>query len=374
VAVKLFGCIFMLLVAAIWVAASTAGSKMGLSNAVTATAGVAMAILTWVVGSTIGWSQIRKNAMAIPLLKSLAEISESDWVKAFMLWACWPMLLIYVPMSVLNQSARRAFDCTKPLEMDERNNWLTQVVGKQIQDVYQWKWTSILVKVMYISIGMVMVSVGIGKVVTLFLSWLNDSLASFSLGVVSIIFVIVGLVMFLLPPVPGVPVYISCGIIITKVAWKPMGFWQAICYASVLSFLIKIPLAFTMQMKCIGEQFSDNLWVKKSVGVNSITIKAIQKILKTPGMDIRKVCILCGGPDWFVCLLIVCFKIPRAVYNTALHIPPTCRPTSVLCGILKLDCVEMLKGSCPVIFLTAPCCFAGGFLLQVQRFRTHCTQ
>jgi hypothetical protein len=288
----------MLLVAAIWVAASTAGSKMGLSNAVTATAGVSMAILTWVVGSTIGWAEVHHKAMSIPLLKSLVEVSKSDWVKAFMLWTSWPILFLYVPLSVLNQAARRNFDCTKPLEMEERKNWLTQVVYRQIQDVYQWKWTSILVKIMYIGIGMVMVSVGIGKVVTLFLSWLNDTLDSYSIGAVSIIFVVVGLVMFLLPPVPGVPVYISCGVIITKNAMVSMGFWQAICYASVLSFLIKIPLAFTMQMKCIGEQFSDNLWVKKAVGVNSITIKAIQKILKEPGMDIRKVCILCGGPDW----------------------------------------------------------------------------
>ena len=74
--------------------------------------------------------------------------------------------------------------------------------------------------------------------------------------------------------------------------------------------------------------------------VNSLSIRAIRHILSEPGLAFlnpRKVAILCGGPDW---------------------------PTSVLTGILKLSLPDMLLGSTPVIFLIAPCVFAGAFQLR----------
>ena len=46
-------------------------------------------------------------------------------------------------------------------------------------------------------------SVGITKVVMVFLSWLNAQLAALAVGEVVIIFYVIGLTMFLLPPVPG---------------------------------------------------------------------------------------------------------------------------------------------------------------------------
>jgi hypothetical protein len=46
-------------------------------------------------------------------------------------------------------------------------------------------WTGVLI---------VLFSVGVGKVVTFFLSWLNEYLASFSLVMVCVIFLAVGLV------------------------------------------------------------------------------------------------------------------------------------------------------------------------------------
>eukprot|EP00959_Pyramimonas_sp_CCMP1952_P433954 9087515-Pyramimonas_sp.AAC.2 len=56
-----------------------------------------------------------------------------------------------------------------------------------------------------------------GKLTTLFLSWLNDTLNGVALEWVTLIMFAVGLVMFLLPPVPGVPVYLCGGVVITQV-------------------------------------------------------------------------------------------------------------------------------------------------------------
>ena len=56
--------------------------------------------------------------------------------------------------------------------------------------------------------------------VTLFLSWLNGYLDPYPLQQVVVIFMCIGFVMFLLPPVPGVPVYLAGGVIITNSAMK----------------------------------------------------------------------------------------------------------------------------------------------------------
>merc|ERR1719502_452196 len=107
-----------------------------------------------------------------------------------------------------------------------------------------------------------------------------------------------------------------------------MGFWGALFFSSLLSFLIKLPLAITVQQKMIGEYMGDQVEVKRLVGVNSITIRAIDKILRRPGVDIGKVCILAGGPDW---------------------------PTAVLCGILKLRWWDVIVASIPVYLVVLPC-------------------
>jgi hypothetical protein len=48
-------------------------------------------------------------------------------------------------------------------------------------------------------------------------------------------------------------------------------------------------MAIIAQQKGIGENFSDHVGVKKLVGVNSITIRAIRKILMKPGVSLAKV-------------------------------------------------------------------------------------
>jgi TRAP-type C4-dicarboxylate transport system permease small subunit len=57
-------------------------------------------------------------------------------------------------------------------------------------------------------------------------------------------------------------------------------------------------------------------------------------ILQEPGLSVAKVAILVGGPDW---------------------------PTSVLCGIMRLDLVPILLGTTPVFFLIVPTLLTGSF-------------
>lgn len=245
---------------------------------------------------------------------------------------------------------------TKEMTPEVKKRWFTQITCTQLDGVWKWRWTSVFVKTIYVGIFFVVIQVGVGKMTYLFLSWLNETLESMDFPVVLGIFYLVGLFMFLLPPVPGVPVYLAGGVILVNVAWTRkigedpvtgedimkgdggMSYFAALAFTSMVCFCIKLN-AIVFQQRGFGEQMSDNLTVKNFVGVNSVTIRAIGFILSKPGMNRAKVSILVGGPDW---------------------------PTSVLTGILKLSCVEMLKGSLPVIFLIIPCVCTGGFMLKVN--------
>ena len=169
------------------------------------------------------------------------------------------------------------------------------------------------------------------------MAWLNGVLAELNFIIVVLVFYGVGLFMFLLPPVPGLPVYLSGGIILGKQGvnngWS---FGASLAFACGVCFSIKL-IAILMQQMVIGQTMSGSLKVRQLVGVNSISIRAIRKILDRPGMSFAQTFVLIGAPDW---------------------------PVSVLTGILRLSPLKMQLGSLPVFFLVVPMTLAGGFLLR----------
>ena len=155
------------------------------------------------------------------------------------------------------------------------------------------------------------------------------------------------------------------GIILTNAAVEAeYSFFFALLFTSLVCFGIKL-CAVVIQQKIFGGMLGNRTWVRAFVGVNSeysshhaqqstnnklqqsqqqsqptlpncgskqntdnvhmlrsgTPIRAIRLILSKPGMSLKKISILCGGPDW---------------------------PTSVLTGILKLRVLSMLWGSVPV--------------------------
>jgi hypothetical protein len=86
-------------------------------------------------------------------------------------------------------------------------------------------------------------------------------------------------------------------------------------------------VAIILQQKMIGQQFADNVNVRKLVGVQTVGMRALERILENPGLHTDKVAVLVGGPDW---------------------------PTSVLTGILRLKVAETLLGSTPCFLLIVP--------------------
>jgi hypothetical protein len=220
----------------------------------------------------------------------------------------------------------------------ERRLWLTLAAAIQFKMLKRWRWTSVLTKVMWIGLFYVIVQVGIGLLVTVFMSWLNDVLQDLPLYATTIIFFLIGVVMFLLPPVPGLPVFLTGGILLGKAGEPVFTFFGAIAYASAVCWVCKMFSLF-LQQKAIGQGMSGSLYIRKTVGINSITIRAIRRLLRKPGLSMPKVMILIGGPDW---------------------------PTSVLTGILRLSWIQMQIGTAPIIFLIIPMVGSGAFLLKTN--------
>jgi hypothetical protein len=112
-----------------------------------------------------------------------------------------------------------------------------------------------------------------------------------NLGVVTGILVLVGLIMFLLPPVPGVPIYLTLGIVIIPVGRETMGVVGSICYALVVSLFLKL-FACALQQEAIGGLLKHKVGVRQFVGINSNLIRSMKLVLSRPGLSVAKVSIV----------------------------------------------------------------------------------
>lgn len=322
-----------------WAAAGIAGAEMNLTNVILSLAFLAMVVIGIVVIAVFGAGAMNEGLKGTPLGALLLKNMGGDWAKAIILLLVTPFFCLYLIVSLFTQCSRRLFNCTKDLEDHEKRQLFTSRANGYLAKVRQWNWTSVFVKSIYLGILFFLLSVGVVRIVTLFLSWLNGELANLSLVVNTFIFIAVGIIMFLNPFIPGVPVYLSGGIILVASARPAMGFWGAVVYVIGICSFLKFT-AIVMQQKLIGEQWAGKkVWIRKLVGINSEDIRAIRIILQEPGMTLKKVSVLCGGPDW---------------------------PVSVLTGILKMPLCSMLYGSIPVILLIAPTVLAGATLLRAS--------
>jgi len=148
----------------------------------------------------------------------------------------------------------------------------------------------------------------------------------------------VGVLMFLLPPVPGVPVYLALGIVLPAQGHKDLGWPGSILYCTGVGLALKL-FCSALQQKGIGQNLSHFVKVRQFVGINSTLMKAMRLVLSKDGLSVPKVAILVGGPDW---------------------------PTSVLCGIMRLSLPQILLGTVPIIFLIVPTCLTGALLYMAS--------
>merc|ERR1712176_956552 len=147
---------------------------------------------------------------------------------------------------------------------------------------------------------------------------------------------LIGVVAFLLPPVPGMTVYIFGGLVISNPVTCPWGFWPGTVINIGVCYFLKL-FACAVQQKCIGQLLGQSIWVRRTVGVHKVAIRCVEAVLRKPGWTLGKVAILCGGPDW---------------------------PTSVLAGVLRLSLLQCELGTVPIIGFVVPCSLTGSFYLK----------
>lgn len=320
-----------------------AGAAMELSHAFTAFFVSAIVGVAVLAAAAVGFNELagKVHERLEPLVLTFKEAVDGEYMCAAGVIFASPLFIAYVCVSFVHQLVRRVrafLGIGPPLREGAEKAWVTQLAAKALASLSQWAWASILLKAY--TIGLLAWLLLYGSTLTymslaLMIAWLK----SMHWLVASAIFFVIGLCMFLLPPVPGLAVYLCAGVLLTPACEAAFGFWPACTYAAFFAVAIKL-VAQVLQMKLIGERLGESTHVKAAVGVNSDLIKAIRHILQQPGLSPAKVCILCAGPDW---------------------------PTAVLCGILRLNVYQMLIGLLPVFVLTVPTTLAASFQLRVDR-------
>jgi len=331
--IKLVMFLLCFFVTVFWVSASMAGSSMGLANVLLACLGVwGFTFVVWLV-LAVDIGEVLDKAQNTVIFKLAQPMLTGDVFAGLMLCFTQLMIVMFLVLEVCVRLIQRLFGRTgkHPFITDRGLHVIRLIQRRHFVSILEisFKWT-LLYLVFFLCT----------KFTPVMLAGLSDFLQTMSFGVVVVIFYVVGLIMFLLPPVPGVPVYIAAGFIIcsrgNQEPWY--SFSIGLVFACVMSLVLKLN-AVAMQQKLIGEQFGKYLYIQQLVGVHTSTIRALQEILRRPGLSKEKVIILCGGPDW---------------------------PTSVMTGILKLSLPEMLLGTLPVVSIQVPCVLAGASLTEAS--------
>jgi hypothetical protein len=195
----------------------------------------------------------------------------------------------------------------------------------------------------------------------IFFAWLISQLSLLPSPAVAVIFALIGVAMFMIPVVPGPAVYLASGVLLTPILEKEWGgvssigascnitaleteteteatyhFWVAALCACLMSYALKM-VAHVAEQKLIGEPFRKSVKIRSMVGVNSRTMKAANYILKSKGINMGKVMLLCFGPDW---------------------------PTSVLAGLLGANCWQCVLALTPMLLCTTPATLMGAFMTK----------
>eukprot|EP00587_Corethron_hystrix_P004899 CAMPEP_0113302824 /NCGR_PEP_ID=MMETSP0010_2-20120614/3492_1 /TAXON_ID=216773 ORGANISM="Corethron hystrix, Strain 308" /NCGR_SAMPLE_ID=MMETSP0010_2 /ASSEMBLY_ACC=CAM_ASM_000155 /LENGTH=383 /DNA_ID=CAMNT_0000156711 /DNA_START=408 /DNA_END=1559 /DNA_ORIENTATION=- /assembly_acc=CAM_ASM_000155 len=186
----------------------------------------------------------------------------------------------------------------------------------------------------YLGIAIVIFSF-VQAYINVILSWIIGITANAHPGLVSLYIIISGMVLFLIPAVPGNPIYIFAGLMFVP-SYEKFGGDRVVglTISSIIALITKLS-ASAVQQKVIGQSFSHFIKIRQMVNINSDLMRGTKLILSDSKFTLAKISILCGGPDW---------------------------PTSVLCGILGLDLLPIIVGTLPVIFIIVPAALSGYFV------------
>jgi len=346
-AVKLFVGAISVAGLGMYVAASIAGAGMGLSHIVSVAMLNLVAAALLLVGGTLGWETFaRAMAEAAWVQRGLRYIESGyEWCVALVICVGVLPLLAYALLLAGKQATRWLRGSSKA----SRGGIVTAETHERLTKL-SVHWGSVCSKVALLCQGYLCMSVVVAKFVVVFLCWLSAVLAGLPLGLVVLLFLLQGIVLFLVPVIPGIPVYVCSGVLLTGAVMSeeeladptphaPPSYWLGVALAVSVACLLKF-CAIVLQQQVIGRWMGSRIEIRAACQTNSSFIRAARFVLTQRGCTFGKTVVLCGGPDW---------------------------PTSVLTGILGLSCPKMLFGSIPVVLLILPSTAMGSALIMANR-------
>mmetsp|Transcript_12454 Transcript_12454/g.14314 ORF Transcript_12454/g.14314 Transcript_12454/m.14314 type:complete len:813 (+) Transcript_12454:168-2606(+) len=337
---QVFVTLILLTVFGMWVAASIASATSAVSDTILSMSLLSLVTMVGIAAGVFGLSYVRSQVKKTSMGKKAYEFGTSDWGKAFVTVLLGPLLVAFLGLDMITQFIRKHTGLGKTIiDEEEMTSVFTKGTRRRLIEMSQWEFGSVCTKGLIWGMFFFTVSVGVARIVLVFLSWLREELVTVPVSSTVGIIIAVGIIMFLLPPVPGVPVYITIGIVLVSKMEEEFGFVLSIFLGILLSLGLKIAAIF-MQQKIIGEMFgAKSVTIRSMVGINSVEIRAIRRALMEPRPSFGKVAILIGAPDW---------------------------PISVLTGIMRLPYFKMAFYSLPVVFLIAPCVISGALLVKAS--------
>lgn len=331
--VKSVGCAFVVFLGALYVAFQLTAADSHIAFMVQGFLGAFLLTFMLVTFVSFGrlWQVMKEWLTDLPLWKSAAGVTRKDWAIAFGICLAFPFLPIAVALSAVNQRVRRCRGLCKDKEAEQR--CLTERMNDMIASMWEWNWVGVTYWC-YVVASVLMIYKMVPVFLNVLLGWMTWAMLDMDFVWICVATFMAGLVLFMLPPIPGPPIYLFGGVVISEKC--PWGFWWGSAVCILLCFLLKLT-ACAMQQKIFGEGLGNMKSVRQTVGVHRPFIRAIEMVLRRPGFSFGKCMILCGGPDW---------------------------PTSVLAGILRLSLWQCLLGTFPIIFNVVPLTLTGSFYLK----------
>ena len=334
-----FGKIWIFFLCILWASASLAGTVAGVTSSLaTLTLGSLVGSALFMSASFSREDQKQSTKAVVDRLRE--KYSNSlDYIRGAFVVTCLPFIIAYFILAMVNQFFRKSgfnpiAQPTKEDASDNNTSLLTVKAGKQMKRIKSWNRVRVITIAIYWGIFYMGMQVIVAQLTVVFLSWLIDATADYGLLAVSGLLSVVGVLMFLCPVIPGVPVYLTLGVVLPAQGYNSLGWMGSVFYATAVGLVLKL-FSTAIEQKFIGEKLSYIVKVRQFVNINSNLMKSMRIVLNEKGLSIPKVAILIGGPDW---------------------------PVSVLCGILRLDLFQVILGSTPVIFLIFPCCLTGALM------------
>lgn len=275
----------------------------------------------------------------LPMYKMTLAAYNHPWGRGLLVAAFGPSVPLIAAVSIMNQLVRNLRGLEQSPE--DASRWLTARVALIMDHFRTWDWVSLMDNVYICAVGLQVFSYST-VMTNVLLSWLISLLEALHLVLVVVMAMAAGLVCFMCPVIPGIPVYLFCGALIPPVAekeeWKDsVGGYPGGCLIAVATgFVLKL-MACAMQQVGFGGLLGQVAAVRRACGVHKPILRSFAGVLQEPGLTWGKVMIACGGPDW---------------------------PTSVLAGLVRVPLLQMLIATIPIIFFITPCTLTGCFYVK----------